>query len=59
MNQINAAMKRPERRPDEGCFVLGFADIDRTPLAVVGGKGAQLGESCSGSKASPYRRGFA
>ena len=27
-----------------GCYVLGFQDIDQTQLAVVGGKGARLGE---------------
>jgi pyruvate,water dikinase len=27
-----------------GCYVLGFQEIDRTQLAVVGGKGAHLGE---------------
>ncbi|MDB4956030.1 MAG: Phosphoenolpyruvate synthase [Myxococcales bacterium] len=27
-----------------GCYVLGFHEIDRTQIAVVGGKGAHLGE---------------
>jgi phosphoenolpyruvate synthase/pyruvate phosphate dikinase len=27
-----------------GCYVLGFEEIDRTRVAVVGGKGANLGE---------------
>ena len=27
-----------------GCYVVGFQEIDRTQVAVVGGKGAQLGE---------------
>src|SRR5580765_8548853 len=27
-----------------GCYVLGFAEIDQTQVAVVGGKGAHLGE---------------
>src|SRR5438094_4893968 len=27
-----------------GCYVLGFQEIDRTQVAVVGGKGAHLGE---------------
>jgi len=27
-----------------GCYVLGFEEIDRTQVAVVGGKGAHLGE---------------
>src|SRR4051794_26996175 len=26
------------------CYVLGFEEIDRTQVAVVGGKGAHLGE---------------
>jgi phosphoenolpyruvate synthase/pyruvate phosphate dikinase len=29
-------------RPD--CYVLGLQEIDKTPIAVVGGKGAHLGE---------------
>src|SRR4051794_31997279 len=27
-----------------GCYVTGFEEIDRTQVAVVGGKGAHLGE---------------
>src|SRR5947207_3940321 len=27
-----------------GCYVLGFHEIDQTQVAVVGGKGAHLGE---------------
>src|SRR5438445_3952682 len=27
-----------------GCYVLGFQEIDQTQVAIVGGKGAQLGE---------------
>jgi Phosphoenolpyruvate synthase/pyruvate phosphate dikinase len=27
-----------------GCYVLGFQEIDQTQVAVVGGKGAHLGE---------------
>src|ERR671920_1149741 len=27
-----------------GCYVLGFQEIEQTQTAVVGGKGAQLGE---------------
>src|SRR4051794_19007127 len=27
-----------------GCYVLGFQQIDQTQVAVVGGKGANLGE---------------
>src|SRR5580704_5552534 len=29
-----------------GGHVLGFGEIDRTQVAIVGGKGAQLGELC-------------
>jgi pyruvate,water dikinase len=27
-----------------GCYVLGFQEIDQTQVAIVGGKGAHLGE---------------
>ena len=27
-------------------YVLGFGEIDRTSVAVAGGKGANLGEPC-------------
>src|SRR2546421_13037254 len=27
-----------------GCYVLGFQEVDQTRVAVVGGKGAHLGE---------------
>src|SRR5882672_6864616 len=27
-----------------GCYVLGFQEIDQTQVAIVGGKGANLGE---------------
>src|SRR3954468_13843512 len=27
-----------------GCYVLGFQEIDQTQVALVGGKGANLGE---------------
>ena len=27
-----------------GCYVLDFRDVDRTQIALVGGKGANLGE---------------
>src|SRR5258705_4768821 len=27
-----------------GCYMLGFQEIDQTQVAVVGGKGAHLGE---------------
>src|SRR5918997_5884843 len=27
-----------------GCYVLGFQEVDQTHVAIVGGKGAHLGE---------------
>src|ERR687895_513779 len=33
-----------QRRERMGCYVLGFQEIDQTQVAVVGGKGAHLGE---------------
>jgi phosphoenolpyruvate synthase/pyruvate phosphate dikinase len=41
-----------------GCYVLDFQEIDQTQVAVVGGKGAQLG-SFRGSRASVCRLVFA
>ena len=37
-----------------GCYVLGFREIDQTQVAIVGEKGAQLGE-LRASKASACR----
>src|SRR5438309_6033308 len=34
----------PEGSERMGCYVLGFQEIDQTQVAVVGGKGAHLGE---------------
>src|SRR5436305_14444006 len=34
----------PEGRERMRCYVLGFQEIDQTQVAVVGGKGAHLGE---------------
>ena len=33
-----------QRRERMGCYVLGFQEIGQTQVAVVGGKGAHLGE---------------
>ena len=41
-----------------GCYVLGFQEIDQTQVAVVGGKGAHLG-NFRGSKASACLPAFA
>src|SRR2546422_8886530 len=38
-----AAQSRPEVS-GWGCYVLGFQEIDRTQVGLVGGKGAHLGE---------------
>src|SRR3954452_20462887 len=35
---------RWERKENMGCYVLDFQEIDQTQLALVGGKGAHLGE---------------
>ena len=51
-----------------GCYVLGFEEIDQTQIAIVGGKGAHLGElrglsavasAKAESKASACRLAFA
>src|SRR6202158_5979089 len=36
--------KNAQGRERMGCHVLGFQEIDHTQVAVVGGKGAHLGE---------------
>src|SRR4051812_18527525 len=39
-----AAMTSSHKQEWMGGYVLGFQDIDQTQVAVVGGKGAHLGE---------------
>lgn len=39
-------------------YVLGFNEIDKTKLALVGGKGANLG-NCPELQGLVYRRAFA
>jgi pyruvate,water dikinase len=38
------SFENAQRRERMGCYVLGFQEIDQTQVAVVGGKGAHLGE---------------
>src|SRR5947209_6596807 len=38
------SLENAQRRERMGCYVLGFQEIDQTQVAVVGGKGAHLGE---------------
>src|SRR5919197_3121586 len=40
----NLRKENAEGRERMGCYVLGFQEIDQTQVAVVGGKGAHLGE---------------
>src|SRR5882672_4553781 len=37
-------LENAQGRERMGCYVLGFHEIDQTQVAVVGGKGAHLGE---------------
>src|SRR5215203_2339191 len=41
---LRHSFENAERRERMGCYVLGFQEIDQTQVAVVGGKGAHLGE---------------
>src|SRR4051794_35138802 len=38
------SLENEKGRERMGCYVLGFQEIDQTQVAVVGGKGANLGE---------------
>jgi pyruvate,water dikinase len=40
----SADLRKWEREERMGCYVLGLQEIDQTQAAVVGGKGAHLGE---------------
>src|SRR5690349_19599584 len=46
--RCDAALRRPDQkaqgRERMACYVLNFQQIDQTQLALVGGKGANLGE---------------
>ncbi len=44
MNRSGVDQVNSEGGERVGCYVLDFQEIDRTQVAVVGGKGAQLGE---------------
>ncbi|HEY0722823.1 MAG TPA: PEP/pyruvate-binding domain-containing protein, partial [Pyrinomonadaceae bacterium] len=37
---------KPEIHKNTNSYTLGFQEIDQTKLALVGGKGANLGELC-------------
>src|SRR5438067_7243371 len=41
---LRHSLENAQRRERMGCYVLGFQEIDQTQVAVVGGKGAHLGE---------------
>src|SRR5687767_14679042 len=41
---LRHSFENAQRRERMGCYVLGFHEIDQTQVAVVGGKGAHLGE---------------
>src|ERR687895_2632803 len=41
---LQHSFENAQRREQMGCYVLGFQEIDQTQVAVVGGKGAHLGE---------------
>src|SRR6202158_5941432 len=41
-HSLENAQGREQKRM--GCYVLGFQEVDQTQVAVVGGKGANLGE---------------
>src|SRR5215207_5558378 len=41
---LRHSFETAQRRERMGCYVLGFQEIDQTQVAVVGGKGAHLGE---------------
>src|SRR5215210_2151223 len=41
---LRHSFENAQRRERMGCYVLGFQEIGQTQVAVVGGKGAHLGE---------------
>src|SRR5439155_23731321 len=41
---LRHSLGNAQGRERMGCYVLGFQEIDQTQVAVVGGKGAHLGE---------------
>src|SRR6266699_3040262 len=41
---LRHSLESTQGRDRMGCYVLGFQEIDQTQVAVVGGKGAHLGE---------------
>src|SRR5258708_11373186 len=41
---LRHSLENAQGRERMGCYVLGFQEIDQTQIAIVGGKGANLGE---------------
>src|SRR4028118_800191 len=41
---LRRSLENAQGRERMGCYVLGFQETDETQVAVVGGKGAHLGE---------------
>src|SRR5678815_2292648 len=41
---LRRSLENAQGREPMGCYVLGLQEIDQTQVAVVGGKGAHLGE---------------
>src|SRR5215218_8828504 len=41
---LRCSPENAQRRKRMSCYVLDFQEIDRTQVAIVGGKGAHLGE---------------
>src|SRR5215218_1569425 len=41
---LRHSLENAQGRERMGCYVLDFQEIDQTQVAVVGGKGAHLGE---------------
>src|ERR1700716_4233638 len=41
---LRHSLENAQGRERMGCYVLGFEEMDQTQVAVVGGKGANLGE---------------
>src|SRR5438270_12969795 len=44
VNMSTRAIHYAQGRERMGCYVLGLEEVDQTQVAVVGGKGAHLGE---------------
>src|SRR5215212_8592651 len=44
LENVRHSLENAQGRERMGCYVLDFQEIDQTQVAVVGGKGAHLGE---------------